>query len=340
MEKLVKELLELKRKHSELFVGQNTARDRHHANHPTNIAVFKCMDGRVNLAALTETPLGIIRPFRNIGGVFDLGWTALNAQIDHYVKASVEKGRKILFLVTYHYADGSKHRGCRGHDYDIPRSIKSAQKLVNQIGRVFAGDHGIYPILVGVETDHQKLVFHGEGTTVPTSEMSEDPAALSVMIRSMCPGMHPEIVPDLVPLLQGNIRHLSQVRDTDVGGDEQEHQERTIAIGQGFEWLPHNWALVINDLELTLDDTIGKAAGIIKENIKAKRVTNGKGLLLASVPYEADGYERRLAVERAKHLTELGLDSIRKFHPDLVGFFHPMTAVMYWKSRRLEIISE
>lgn len=341
MKRLVQEVLDRNRVHSELFVGQKTARDRHHANHPTNIAAFKCMDGRVNLAGLTETPLGIIRPFRNIGGVFDIGWTALNAQLSHYVKTSVEKGRKILFLVTYHFAEGSRHRGCRGHEYDVDRAIKSAQGLVGQIRRVFDGDPGIYPVLLGVETDHQKLIFHGrEGQSMATTEMEDDPAELPGLIRSFYPDMHPEIVPDLVPLLLGNIRHLSSVRVDEPLADDLEHKERTIAIGQGFEWLPHNWALVINDLELTLDDTIGKAAGIIKENIKARRVPKDKGLLLASVPYEADGFERRLAVERARHLKQLGLESIDKFHPDLKHFFEPMTAVMNWQTRRLEIVED
>jgi hypothetical protein len=339
MRRLVHELLELNRNHSELFVGQKTARDRHHANHPTNIAAFKCMDGRVNLAALTETPIGIIRPFRNIGGIFDLGWTALNAQIGHYVKTSVEKGRKILFLVTYHFAEGDAHRGCRGHE-DVGRAIRSAEKLAEQIRQVFDGDAGIYPILLGVETDHQKLIFHDRGgERIEAARLKDDRAALAELIRSSYPDMHPEIVPDLLPLLHGNIRHLAHMSAAPSVPEDQEHKERTIAIGQGFEWLPHNWALAINDLELTLDDTIGKAAGIIKDNIRSRRINpKEKGLVLASVPYEAGGYERRLAVERARHLQQLGLESVEKFHPDLRNFFEPLTAVMNWQTRRLEVI--
>jgi len=340
MKRLVQQLMDLNRVHSELFVGQKTARDRHHANHPTNIAAFKCMDGRINLASLTETPIGIIRPFRNIGGIFDLGWTALNAQLHHYVQTSVEKGRKILFLVTYHFAEGDPHRGCRGHEYDADRAIRSAAKLVEQIRRVFDGDPGIYPIMLGVETDRQKLIFHGrDGKRVETGRIADDIAALRGLIRTSYPDMHPEIVPDLVPLLHGNIRHLAHVSGVQPAPEDQEHKERTIAIGQGFEWLPHNWALAINDLELTLDDTIGKAAGIIKDNIRARRINpRDKGLLLASVPYETGGYERRLAIERARHLQQLGQESIEKFHADLRSFFEPLTAIMNWQTRRLEVI--
>lgn len=32
------------------------ARDRYFAKHPTAIAALKCMDGRVNIAAATNTP--------------------------------------------------------------------------------------------------------------------------------------------------------------------------------------------------------------------------------------------------------------------------------------------
>ncbi|MDX9707578.1 MAG: hypothetical protein RBT86_08365, partial [Azospira sp.] len=48
------------------------ARERYLARHPTAIAVLKCMDGRINIPVATQTPLGIIQPFRNLGGIFDL----------------------------------------------------------------------------------------------------------------------------------------------------------------------------------------------------------------------------------------------------------------------------
>jgi carbonic anhydrase len=43
------------------------ARERHRARHPTAIAVLKCMDGRINIPIATNTPPGIIQPFRNLG---------------------------------------------------------------------------------------------------------------------------------------------------------------------------------------------------------------------------------------------------------------------------------
>lgn len=50
------------------------ARERYLSEHPTAIAVLKCMDGRINIPVVTNTPIGILMPFRNLGGMFDLGW--------------------------------------------------------------------------------------------------------------------------------------------------------------------------------------------------------------------------------------------------------------------------
>jgi hypothetical protein len=341
-EKLVRKLLELNRAYSELFVAESRERESYHEKHPTNIATFKCMDGRVSLSTLTKTPIGMIRPFRNIGGVFDLGWTVLNEQVADYVRTSVAvKRRKVLFLVTYHFAQGSRLRGCRGHDFDTDRAVASSGRLVEQIRGVFKGDSGIYPILVGVETDRQALIFHGRsGARVPMTDLRDDAGAVTDVIRTLYPDIHPEIIPDLVPLVRGNIRHLADVSGDDLGIEDIEHRERVIATGHGFEWMPHNFALVINDLELSLDDTIGKAAGIIRENYETGRIPehSGKALLLASVTYEEDGYMRELAIERARYLARLGLESIRKFHPDLDGFFDTLTCVMRWHDRLLEVI--
>ena len=59
------------------------ARELHRARHPTAIAVLKCMDGRINIPIATNTPPGIIQPFRNLGGFFDLGWPHLGEVLEH-----------------------------------------------------------------------------------------------------------------------------------------------------------------------------------------------------------------------------------------------------------------
>jgi len=73
--------------------------------------VFKCMDGRVNLPVVTNTPTGILMPFRNLGGMFDLGWPHLGEVVAHHVQRMVRTGRSVLFLVTYHWSKGDPTRG-------------------------------------------------------------------------------------------------------------------------------------------------------------------------------------------------------------------------------------
>ena len=47
------------------------------------------MDGRLNLALMTETPPGIVQPFRNIGGKFDLGWPYFGILMREWVDYAV-----------------------------------------------------------------------------------------------------------------------------------------------------------------------------------------------------------------------------------------------------------
>ena len=98
------------------------ARERYFAEHPTAIAALKCMDGRVNIPAATNTPVGILLPFRNLGGIFDLGWPHLGEVVAHHVQHMVSSGRRVLFLINYHYSKGSPERGCAGFNYEIGRA--------------------------------------------------------------------------------------------------------------------------------------------------------------------------------------------------------------------------
>jgi carbonic anhydrase len=67
-------LFGLAQRHAQEYASPEAwlARQRHLANHPTAIVVMKCMDGRINIPIATQTPKGIIQPFRNLGGIFNL----------------------------------------------------------------------------------------------------------------------------------------------------------------------------------------------------------------------------------------------------------------------------
>ncbi len=66
-------------------------RRKYRIEHPTEIGALKCMDGRLNLAVITQTPPGIIQPFRNLGGQFCLGWPFFQEVIDEWVNYAISR---------------------------------------------------------------------------------------------------------------------------------------------------------------------------------------------------------------------------------------------------------
>src|SRR3989338_5682408 len=130
-------LLALNKCHSTLFV--NSARERKHyrAIHKTEIGALKCMDGRIHLPTMTKSPLGIIQPWRNLGGRFDLGWPNFQSSIANWVSYAVDHGRDCLLLVTYHFSRGDTHRGCRGFNYDKVLAQHETAQLVDQFDHVY-----------------------------------------------------------------------------------------------------------------------------------------------------------------------------------------------------------
>ena len=113
-------LMALSRKHSASFCSpeNHLARQRYLAEHNTLIVALKCMDGRIHLPHVTRTPMGIIQPFRNLGGIFDLGWPYLGDLLADTVQNAVSAGRRVLIIITYHYSRGAKERGCAGFNCD------------------------------------------------------------------------------------------------------------------------------------------------------------------------------------------------------------------------------
>lgn len=341
-DKLIADLIQLNQEKSAEFVdpGQAAARRRYRANHPTHITVMKCMDGRVNMALLTRTPVGIIYPLRNIGGIFDLGWPALELRLTQLVDDTIRAGAQNIIMVTYHFSQGSKQRGCRGHDYDVERSKRVMQKLVEQIAYVFGQGHEqVYPMMVGVETDTESLIFHGQDGQVVSLALVDEPQSITELIHQLYPDMSERLVQDLEPLLRGNVHHIQELAQTGRKPVELEHREQVIAVGQGFDWLHQtNYALIINDVDPQLSESIGKAVGIIKDNVEAHRIESTGAVFFVSVSYHQPGHHRTGAIARARYLHRLGLEAIQSNYPELSTFFHPLTAVMAWNTRLLEII--
>ena len=334
---LVATLLERNREQSALFTSSDAAlwRGKYRAEHPTEMAGFKCMDGRLHLPELTETPTGIIQPFRNLGGQFNLGWPFLNAVVWEWVQYAISRGRLVLPLVTYHFSRGSKHRGCKGFNYDTAAAVAYTRNLREQFERVLGFGHSVvYPVQVGIETDEDALIFHGlkEGNELDLASLEPDvsPDSLRRSLEGLYPGMQAQFVTDLLPLMVGNLRHIAKVRAAHRPPAVIDHQEQVLAVGRGFDWLHWpNKALIVGPWSPDLSHPIEIAAKLLLSNINEGRVPSSDGVVLMSsaVYRRKAGPEIRFAEEKSRVLAELALGVIREEVPELMGHIKVLTGI-------------
>lgn len=334
-------LLDLNERHSRAFIDLAMERRRYRGEHPTEIAALKCMDGRLNLPVMTQTAVGIIQPFRNLGGKFDLGWPFFQATLDTWVQYSIKRGRHCLVFVTYHFARGDTHRGCRGFNYDTNAARDTAINLKNQFERIY-GKGAVVPILCGIETDLDALILHGEdGRVADLAEMQEGLTGIELegFLRSLYPSMPQRIFRDLIPLVEGNIRHARMTRDSNRPIEEAEHKEWVLGIGRGFDWLHAiNTAFIVGPFDPNLSDAIGTAAVLLKANIDDARVDPSGVVLMTSAAHRDVGPEYELAKEKAKFLSKFALDVIKDKVPDLIPHLNILTGCTDLNTRKFEVL--
>lgn len=337
-------LADLAERHGEAYRSPEAmlARTRYQSQHPTAIAVLKCMDGRINIPIATGTPVGILMPFRNLGGRFDLGWPHLGEVLTQYVMDRVHEGRQVLLLVTYHFSRSDHHRGCAGFGYDRQAAFEHTQAIHQQISTIFGSDHGtVYPLICGFETDEDALILHGNAGAVldMATEDNFDQVSLAQQVVQLLPDMPTRMRDDLLPLLEGNARHVVQVREQAARGErflDIEHREWMICLGRGFDFLhTPNLALIIGPYSPNLAEPIIKAAGIIEANMRSGRIPDDGFLLLSSVPFESIGVDRARAALKARFLSDFARQVISESHPHLATRMVDRTAVMDWHARRL-----
>ena len=342
-------LFDLARRHGETFRSPEAwlARQHYLAEHPTAIAVLKCMDGRINIPVATHTPAGILMPFRNLGGMFDLGWPHLGEVVAHHVQRMVGAGRRVLFLITYHWSRGNPKRGCAGFGYDTAAALAHTQQIRRQMEHIFGSGHGtVYPLVCGFETDEEALAIHGsDGTVLDLAGLSaDDLATLEPRLAALLPDMPAQMRADLLPLLRGNLDHIADIRAQIAQRERQldiEHREWVICIGRGFDFLhTPNLALIIGPYSPDLADPVRKAAGIIESNMKAGRVPDDGFLLLASVPYDEIGVDRARAELKARFLSGFAANVITQEFPELASRMTTRTAALDWNARQMALLAD
>jgi hypothetical protein len=337
-------LMEHARRHSEAYTSSEAflARQRYLAQHTSAVAALKCMDGRINLSVATHTPLGIIQPFRNLGGMFDLGWPHLGEVLANYVHDQVATGRRVLLLITYHYSKSDKQRGCAGFNFDTEAARAHTYAIKRQVEHVFGAGHStVYPIVCGFETDEDALVLHGtSGEPLDVSRLAaRDQDGLRPALEKLFPDMPGQVRFDLEPLVLGNQARITEVHKIERTLDV-EHREWMICVGRGFDFLHMpNLALIIGPYSPDLAEPIRNAANIIEGNMRAGRIPDDGFLLLASVPYAEVGVDRARAELKSRFLSQFAADVIRAGHPALAAKMQVRTAVLDWRSRTLETIA-
>jgi hypothetical protein len=336
-------LFDLARRHGEAFRSPDSwlSRERYLAKHPTAIAVLKCMDGRINIPVATQTPVGILMPFRNLGGMFDLGWPHLGEVLAHYVQRMVTEGRRVLILITYHYSKGDPRRGCAGFGHDTAAALAHTREIRGQVEHIFGVGHAtVYPLVCGFETDEDALTLHGNGTLSMADLKDVDRRVLAPRLAAVLPDMPSHMRDDLLPLLLGNLDHIAEVRVQAARREREldiEHREWMICLGRGFDFLhTPNIALIVGPYSPNLDGPVRTAAGIIRENMNAGRIPDDGFLLLASVPYDDIGVDRARAQLKSRFLSRFAAEVVGKAFPDLASRMFQRTAVLDWSSRTLE----
>lgn len=333
---LVQQVLQRNREQSELFCSPDAhlARRLYRAQHPTEILWFKCMDGRLNGSVITKTPVGIIQPVRNIAGTFDLGWPYLGETFLEWVFYAIDHGRRCLPFVTYHWSKSDKHKGCRGHNYDVVAAKCDAQRLLTETEKWFGAKHeSVYPILVGIETDEDAMLLHGvnEQEFNLANELDTNAADLDLKLRALYPDMESQVIKDLLVLVEGNIKHIRCLREHPRSDVETQHGEQIIAIGRGFDWLHMlNKALIIGPYSYDLATPIATAANILLDNIKKGHVSKDDGALLmtSGVHRQPHGSRAMAAATKARSLETFAIKVIQERVPELTPYLHVLSGTV------------
>jgi hypothetical protein len=287
--------------------GAQLGRRLYRAQHPSEIIALKCMDGRLNLSVMTNTPPGIIKPYRNIGGRFDLGWPFFGRLMLEDIEYAVSKGRPTIVLSTYHFSKGDHHRGCAGYQYDTEAAQSGAIRLKEQFEEAFGGNYiAVFPLVVGIETDEGGLIFHGEKDEEfnVAEHVTISPEDIRTKLEVLFPHVSEQLINDLLPLVMGNQKYIQEMRAQNRPVVDLEHKEQIIAVGRGFDWLHlPNRALIIGPYDPRWEDAVAIAGTIVLGNMEAKRIPEDEGvLLLVSAPFRSVGADQGVAAEKARFL--------------------------------------
>lgn len=328
------------KKHSDAFMASHLEREHHFARYPTRKIVFKCMDGRVNYGRITNTPPGMTKPYRNIGGLFDLSWGYLDQLVQDDIEVWIKNGERVVAFTSFHFSKSNQHLGCAGFGYDTEAARASAGRLQEQLQRVFdARKQAFYAVLLGIETDEDALTFFGpNGEALAVADLlDKSDEDIEKAFARVFPDMHPQMRAHLLPDILGNRDHVREMRAHPLSAEDLDHRENVICLGRGF-LEPHerNHALTIGPYD-DWKGSIKTAGKIVKANLDAGRIAPEDGVLLyvASLSGHPQGSPRwNGAVEKARGMAREAEAILREHYPEfrldvLVGVVDEHTHLLH-----------
>lgn len=340
-----KQILDCNLRAVEAFTAGSSARRAYRRLHPTEVVVTKCMDGRVDFPRIAGLPFGLFTPYRNIGGAYDLGWPLMAETMKDIFEYAHSRHRPVMVLITYHFSASDTHLGCKGFGYDKEAAIASMRKFKSQIDRVYQGL--IFPVLVGIETDLDAMIIHGDGDDLldvgilakQKEEVTEEEVV--GLLDQILKVSNRQVIKDLAPLLVGNVKRIKELICKPKEVLEVDHRESVLALGQGFDWLKFSLgddALVIGPCDRKLHVPIVTAAKIIQNNLRLGRIRDSHGILLISTPFRSSldspvGHLRRGAEERSRYLASFAMECLEAELPEMAEFLVPMIGITDWDTR-------
>lgn len=334
-------LIDINTEQSAKYIEAEAARTRYWAEHRTFFACIKCMDGRVQFSSMTNTPVGIVKPFRAIGGKFSIWWPSFLGRVRHWTERAMSQGSRNFMFVTYHYSASDTHLGCAGWKYDTKGARGGAEQLQKDLAFVF--DEQLTAVVAGVETDRDILTLHGKIDVSGETCIGKRPEEVAAMLREAFPDMSMHTVNDLLPFMLGNAKRVEELNASPRSVLDKGHNERVIALGQSFDWVTsQNLALIINDADPNLDESVRVAGSLIVKNVEHATAGDDVATIFTSIPYREPGTDYRQAVARAKGLKEFAKKILREAYPELMasGRLHSLAAVMWEPNKKIEVVEE
>lgn len=304
----------------------------------------KCSDERIALSEITMTPQGIIEPFRTIGGRFSLGMPYYQKLVLEWVQRNYFGSDHLdcIAFLTYHWDETDEHLGCKGFNYDVEAAREHIRKLRGQYIKDF-GLEQVQPVMLGIETHWQRLIFHGSNDLVfdlkNAAGMKE--AELLGQIRELYPNIKDQLAHDLVPIMTGNIQYFQSLKQVERNHLEYRHSGNILAVGRGFDWLYKGQAMIVGPYDLDMAMQIETAADVIWQNWKDGVIKEEDGIvLLASAVYWHESTEYHLACDKAIELAQFTHHVVsnhsKKEVREMARMWEPLVGVVDMNSRKLK----